>query len=226
MNKKVTLLAIFIIVIAEFIFLGWMKHSYNTTMAEGKVFEVPATINFSGDFYNRNYILVYIPFFQTKLEGDKNLKEGEEIYVSVYTDRDGLMKLDHAQSSEPATGDYFIARVNYIDKGTVNFKFPVDRMYVTKDDLKKYSIVELSEKVQVKEKKGEDSVTKKKNEVTAQIRIKDGHVVIEKILASGASADKVFTTKGKNLKIKYSDGQTTKDIIEGQELSEEITNKG
>ena len=98
-------------------------------------------------------------------------------------------------------------------------------MYVTKDDLKKYSIVELSEKVQVKEKKGEDSVTKKKNEVTAQIRIKDGHVVIEKILASGASADKVFTTKGKNLKIKYSDGQTTKDIIEGQELSEEITNK-
>ena len=159
------------------------------------------------------------------MEGDKNLKEGEEIYVSVYTDRDGLMKLDHAQTSEPATGDYFIARVNYIDKGTVNFKFPVDRMYVTKDDLKKYSIVELSEKVQVKEKKGEDSVTKKKNEVTAQIRIKDGHVVIEKILASGASADKVFTTKGKNLKIKYSDGQTTKDIIEGQELSEEITNK-
>ena len=50
-------------------------------------------------------------------------------------------------------------------------------------------------------------------------------MVIEKILASGASADKVFTTKGKNLKIKYSDGQTTKDIIEGQELSEEITNK-
>lgn len=224
MNKKTTLLAVLVVVIFELIFLGYMRFSYKSTMEEGKVFEVPAMINFSGDFYNRNYILVYIPLFQTKWLGNENLKVGEEIYVSVYKDKDGMMKLDHAESKEPS-GDYFIARASYVGNGLVNFRFPADRMYATKDELKNYSIVELSENVQVKNYKTKEVKSKKKNEVTAQIRIKDGKVTIEKILASGASADKVFVTKGKNLKIKYANGATTKDMVNGEETDEDLVEK-
>lgn len=224
MNKKATLLAVAIIVVAEIIFLGWMRSSYKSTIAEGKVFEVPAVINFSGDFYNRNYILVYIPLFQTKLLGDKNVKEGDEIYVSVYKDKDGFMQLDHAQKNEP-NGDYFIARACHVADGLVNFRFPADRMYATSDEIKKYSIVELSETVQIKEKNKTKTKTRKKNEVTAQLRIKDGRVTIEKLLAGGASADKVFVTKGKNIKIKYSNGHTKVDTFDGEETDEDIINR-
>lgn len=88
-------------------------------------------------------------------------------------------------------GNYIITRVESInDSGdVVRFAFPASRLYMSPEQLKKLSVVELSERVQVKDEKGKKVETRMKNEIYAQIKIKDGRVVISQALVNGSPVE-------------------------------------
>lgn len=116
---------------------------------------------------------------------------------------------------------YIITRVVSASDGLVHFRFPADRMYMLPEQLKKLSVVELSERVQLKDKSGKKTETRMKNDLTALIHIKDGRVVISKVLANGSPVEQTYTTVGKNLSVKYARSGKEKDAYSvGRDMEE------
>lgn len=60
-NKKITLLLLAMAGLIEIIALVWIRGDYRSTMLDGSEYQVPAHIEFKGDFYHRNYLPVTVP---------------------------------------------------------------------------------------------------------------------------------------------------------------------
>lgn len=149
LNKKLSLILLAVAAVVELTSLVWIRGEYRSTMIDGAEYQVPAAIDFKGDFYERNYLPVTVPLTEAPWHGEKAPEKGAEIYLTLTRNADGMMEITGAQDTRPG-GDYLITRVlSYID-GTVHFHFPADRMYMSPEQLAKLSIVELSERVQVK----------------------------------------------------------------------------
>ena len=166
MNRKYSLLLVLITAVFELAFLVWTRADYRSTLLDGEEYEVPAAIEFHGNFYDRKL-------------------------------------------TQPS-GSYIKTRALRIMDGTVYFNFPADRMYMAPEQLKKLSVVELSERVQVPEDNGKTK-TAMKNEITALVRVKDGRAAVSRVLANGGPVEQIFTTVGKNLSVKYATSKDEKD---------------
>lgn len=209
MNRKYSLLLVLITAVFELVFLVWTRADYRSTLLDGEEYQVPAAIEFQGNFYDRNYIAVNIPITETKWEGEREPETGETIYLVISKGQRGTLILDHAQLSQPP-GNYIKTRALHIMGDTVYFNFPADRMYMPPERLKKLSVVELSERVQVSEDNGKTK-TAMKNEITALVRVKDGRAAVSRVLANGGPVEQIFTTVGKNLSVKYATSGDEKD---------------
>lgn len=209
-QKKLALILLLIVFAVEGISLLWMRGDYRATMLDGAEYEVPAAIDFKGDFYGRNYLPVYIPLTEAEWKGNVTPEKGEEIYLSFDKDSRGLLEITGASNVKP-NGMYIITRVTNVNENMVNFDFPAHRFYMSPEELKKLAIVELSERVQVKDESGKKTETRMKNDLTALIHIKDGRVVISKVLANSSPIEQTYTTVGKNLTVTYSRGPKEKD---------------
>ena len=209
MNRKYSLLLVLITAVFELAFLVWTRADYRSTLLDGEEYEVPAAIEFHGNFYDRNYIAVNVPITETKWEGEREPETGETIYLVISKGQRGTLILDHAQHSQPP-GNYIKTRALHIMGDTVYFNFPADRMYMPPERLKKLSVVELSERVQVSEDNGKTK-TAMKNEITVLVRVKDGRAAISRVLANGGPVEQIFTTVGKNLSVKYATSGDEKD---------------
>ena len=152
---------------------------------------------------------VNVPITETKWEGEREPETGETIYLVISKGQRGALILDHAQLTQPS-GNYIKTRALHIMGDTVYFNFPADRMYMPPERLKKLSVVELSERVQVSEDNGKTK-TAMKNEITALVRVKDGRAAISRVLANGGPVEQIFTTVGKNLSVKYATSKDEKD---------------
>ena len=151
-NKRLSLILLAIVVVIEVVTLIFMRGDYRSVMTTGAEYKVPAQIQFKGDFYNKNYLGITIPITEAPWEGSAPAHRGEEIYLKPVVDNDGLMTISGATDKEPG-GNYIITRVESInDSGdVVRFAFPASRLYMSPEQLKKLSVVELSERVQGKD---------------------------------------------------------------------------
>ena len=70
--------------------------------------------------------------------------------------------------------------------------------------------------------KGKKVETRMKNEIYAQIKIKDGRVVISQALVNGSPVDQTFLTVGKRLSVKYASGPKEKDTYSVGGTKEEV----
>lgn len=214
MTKKVSLILLLAAALCEIIFLVWMRGDYRSTLLDGTEYEVPASINFQGRFYERNYLPVSVSISEAPWQGDSGVQTGEDIYLVISRNEKGFLQVDHAQAEKPSGDGYIIVRADNLADGTVYFRFPADRMYMLPDQLKKLSVVELSERVRVKDEHTKESKDKMKNEVTAQIHVKDGHVAIGKVLVNGSPVEQIYTTVGRNLRVKYATSGAEEDVYD------------
>lgn len=210
MNKKISLMVLLVVLAVEIISLVWTRGEYRSTMIDGAEYQVPAQIEFKGDFYHKNYLSVNIPYTEAPWKGSATPEKGEEIYLLLARNEEGLMEITGATDARPG-GDYIITRVSSYLDGKVYFQFPADRMYMSPEQLKKLSVVELSERVQVKNEESKKTETHMKNEMTALIHIKDGRVTIAKVLANNSPIEQTYTTVGKNINVKYATSGKDRD---------------
>ena len=210
LNKKFALLLLAAVAAVEIISLVWIRGDYRNTMLDGAEYQVPANIDFKGDFYHKNYLSLTVPITEAAWKGRAIPEAGEEVYLSLSKREAGFMEITGATGEKPA-GDYIAVRVMSYVGGTVYFKFPADRMYMSPEQLQKLSVVELSERVQVKNEERETTETHMKNEVTALIHVKDGRVAVAKVLANGSPVEQTYTTVGKNMKITYAKSPAERD---------------
>ncbi len=210
LNKKFALLLLAAAALIEIISLVWIRGDYRNTMLDGAEYQVPAVIDFKGDFYHKNYLSVSVPITEAPWKGHGIPEKGEEVYLSLSKNEAGLMEITGAGDTKPG-GDYIAVRVLSCLDGTVHFNFPVDRMYMSPEQLQKLSVVELSERVQVKNEEKETTETHMKNEVTALIHVKDGRVAVAKVLANGSPVEQTYTTVGKNMNITYAKSPGERD---------------
>lgn len=224
LNKKLSLILLAAAAVVELTSLVWIRGEYRSTMIDGAEYQVPAAIDFKGDFYERNYLPVTVPLTEAPWHGEKAPEKGAEIYLTLTRNADGMMEITGAQDTRPS-GDYLITRVmSYID-GMVHFHFPADRMYMSPEQLAKLSIVELSERVQVKNEQKKTTETHRKNELSALIHIKDGRAVIAKVLANGSPVEQTFTTIGKNINVTYAKSAKERDQYSTRINKEEKTQR-
>ena len=209
-TKRISLLVLAAALVIEVIFLVWIRGDYRSTMDEGVEYKVPAQIEFKGDFYHKNYLSLAIPLTEASWEGHGIPEKGEEIYLLVGKNKEGMMEITGATDQKPGR-DYIITRVSSYVDGKVYYPFPADRMYMSKEQLEKLSVVELSERIQVKNEESKKTETHMKNEVTALLHIKDGRVTIAKVLANGSPIEQTYTTVGKNMNIKYANSGKERD---------------
>jgi len=210
LNKKFALLLLAVVALVEIVSLVWIRGDYRNTMLDGAEYQVPANIDFKGDFYHKNYLSLTVPITEAAWKGRGIPEAGEEVYLSLSKREAGFMEITGATGEKPA-GDYIAVRVMSYVGGTVYFKFPADRMYMSPEQLQKLSVVELSERVQVKNEERETTETHMKNEVTALIHVKDGRVAVAKVLANGSPVEQTYTTVGKNMKITYAKSPAERD---------------
>lgn len=210
MSKKFALILLAVVFALEAVTIFWIRGDYRSVMLDGAEYEVPAAIDFKGDFYGRNYLPVYIPLTEAPWKGSVTPDIGEEIYLSFDKNKEGLLEITGASNQKPG-GMYITTRVIAENNGMVQFKFPANRMYMNPEQLKKLAVVELSEKVRVKDEQTKKIETRQKNELTALIHIRDGRVAISKVLASGQPIEQTFTTVGKNLSVRYARSGGEKD---------------
>ena len=210
LNKKFALLLLAVVALVEIVSLVWIRGDYRNTMLDGAEYQVPANIDFKGDFYHKNYLSLTVAITEAAWKGRAIPEAGEEVYLSLSKREAGFMEITGATGEKPA-GDYIAVRVMSYVGGTVYFKFPADRMYMSPEQLQKLSVVELSERVQVKNEERETTETHMKNEVTALIHVKDGRVAVAKVLANGSPVEQTYTTVGKNMKITYAKSPAERD---------------
>lgn len=210
MHKKFSLILLLVVLAVELISLVWTRGEYRSAMIDGAEYQVPAQIEFKGDFYHKNYLSLNIPYTEAPWKGTATPEKGEEIYLLLARNEEGMMEVTGATDARPG-GDYIITRVSSYLDSKVYFTFPADRMYMSPEQLKKLSVVELSERVQVKNEERKTTETHMKNEMTALIHIKDGRVVITKVLANGSPIEQTYTTVGKNMNVQYAKSGKERD---------------
>lgn len=193
---------LFLVLIGEIIYLSIIRGDYRSTLIDGSEYKVPAAVDFNDRFYDHSYLPVHIPLNKAVWKDETEAVYGETAYLLLKKDERGMLVVDHGQASVPA-GDYIAVRVTYVGDSVIYFDFPATRMYMSPSRLKKLSVVELSERVQVKNETSGKAETRMKNEVTALLKVKDGKVAISQVLANGAPIEQTFTTIGKNLSVKY-----------------------
>lgn len=209
-QKKFSLILLVLVLAVEIISLVWIRGDYRSVMEQGKEYQVPAQIDFKGDFYHRNYLALSIPYTEAPWRGTVTPEQGEEVYLALDKDKDGMMTITGASDGKPV-GDYLLVRVSSYLDGNVYFTFPATRMYMSQEQLKKLSVVELSERVQVKNEISKKTETHMKNEVTALLHIQDGRAVVAKVMANGSPIEQTFTTIGKNINVKYAKSPEERD---------------
>lgn len=212
MNKKILWLIFFLIAVAELFLLVWIRGSYRSVEAEGKEFLTPVSVDFSQNFYESNYMTLHIPIQKALWKDANEPVKGEIIYISIRENDKKQLEVIQAQLGKPA-GDYIMARASGMDKDIVHFTFPANRLYMNADELARIPVSELAERIQVKDPDTGRTVSRMKNDVTAQLRIKEGKVVIQNLLVNGNPIQTTFTTVGKNLNIKYANSEKEKDQI-------------
>lgn len=209
-QKKFSLILLLMVLAVEIISLVWMRGDYRSVMQDGTEYQVPAQIDFKGDFYHKNYLSLSIPYTEAPWRGTVTPEKGDEVYLALGKDEEGMMTITGASDGKPA-GDYLLVRVSSYLDGKVYFTFPADRMYMSQEQLKKLSVVELSERIQVKNEISKKTETHMKNEVTALLHIRDGRAVVAKVMANGSPIEQTFTTIGKNINVKYATSPTERD---------------
>lgn len=209
-QKKISIILLVIVLAVEIISLVWIRGDYRSVMIDGAEYQVPAQIDFKGDFYHKNYLSLSIPYTEAEWRGSVTPEQGEEVYLILGRDDDGMMTITGASDRKPNV-DYLLVRVASYMNGKVYFTFPADRMYMSPEQLKKLSVVELSERVQVKNEISKKTETHMKNEVTALLHIRDGRAVIAKVMANGSPIEQTFTTIGKNINVKYAKSPKERD---------------
>ncbi len=212
MNKKIVWIAFFLIAVAELFLLVWIRGSYRTVEAEGKEFLTPVSVDFGENFYESNYMTLHVPIQKALWKEANEPVKGETIYISIRENDKKELEVLQAQLEKPS-GDYIKARAAGMDRDIVHFAFPVNRLYMSADELARVPVSELAERVQVKDPDTGRTVSRMKNDIKAQLRIKDGEVVIQNLLVNGNPIQTTFTTVGKNVNIKYANSEKEKDQI-------------
>ena len=221
MTRRNKIILLLILLALECVLLFWCRNRYMTVLSSGTVYESPASVDFKPDFAERNYLSVYIPVTSAVWVGKNAPEKGKEIYLIPGKNVDGMLFIRRASDVKPS-GEYLTVMAKDYLYGRVSFDFPASRVYMTSGQMKKLSVLELTERVQVKEvtDKEDKTRTQLKNRITAIIRIYDGHAVIERLLCNGAPVELAYTTVGTNTHITYSNGQTDKDVVttEGMDM--------
>lgn len=197
---------------AEICLLVWVRGEYRTVLAEGKTYVTPVTVNFNENFYEKNYIPLHVPVDKTQWNSQAAPAEGEEVYLAVAGGKNQEMQVLRAQL-EPPQGDWILVRAKRLDGDVLHFDFPADRLYMNAADIRKISITELAERVQVKNPDTGRVETRMKNALTAKLRVKDGRVVIEDLLVNGSPATAAYATVGQNADVKYAASGKEKDEV-------------
>lgn len=193
MNKK-WIWALFLLAgLAEVLSLAWIRGEYLTVREEGAEYITPVSVDFSKNFYETHYISLHIPLRKAMWQGDTPPEKGEEVYLAIRSDSDRRLEILHAQMDEPS-GDYIRVRARGMDGDILHFDFPVERLYLPAEDIRRISVSELAERMQVRDPDTGKVVTRLKNEITARLRIRGGQLVIEDLLVNGSPVQAAFTT--------------------------------
>ena len=78
LNKKLSLILLAAAAVVELTSLVWIRGEYRSTMIDGAEYQVPAVIDFKGDFYERNYLSVTVPFTEAPWHGEKHRRRGRK----------------------------------------------------------------------------------------------------------------------------------------------------
>ena len=197
---------------AEVFLLVWVRGAYRTVEAEGAEYTAPASVQFTADFYDKNYISIHVPIDKAQWTGTVAPAEGEEVYLAVSGGKDKALQVLRAQSALP-DGPYLLVRAKRLDGDVLYFDFPADRLYMDAEALRKIPVTELSERVQVKDPDTGRVETRMKNALTASLRVKDGRAVITDLLVNGSPVSAAFTTVGKIADVKYAASGKEKDTV-------------
>ena len=101
LNKKLSLILLAAAAVVELTSLVWIRGEYRSTMIDGAEYQVPAAIDFKGNFYERNYLPVTVPLTEAPWHGEKAPEKGEEIYLALTRNADGMMEITGAQDTRP-----------------------------------------------------------------------------------------------------------------------------
>lgn len=213
MNKRIALI-LSVTALLQFLFLFWMRWDFHLAADKGVSYDVPISVDFSSNFYEKNYISLNVPVTKAQWQGANPPARGETMYIAVGKDAEGIMYVKWAQL-QPPSGDYITVRAEGYEGGVVYFHFPMDRLYMTADDLQKIPVSELAERVRVKNPETGRIETRPKNTITGRFRLYEGRAVFTDILVNGVSVHDAFTTVGVNKQVTYAVSGKTRDMING-----------
>lgn len=201
--KRTWLWILFLLAAAAQIFLlVWVRGEYRTVQAEGLEYTVPVNVNFTTDFYQRNYLSLYVPIDKAQWVSPTAPAVGEEVYVAISNGKNNEIQVLRAQIDQPE-GDYILVRAKGLDGDVLHFDFPVSRLYLDGAQLRRVSVTELSERVRVENPDTHQIETRMKNSLVAILRIKDGRVVIDNLLVNGSPVTLSYTTVGTKADVKF-----------------------
>ena len=100
-RKNFALILLALVFVIEAAALFWIRSDFRSVMLDGAEYQVPAAIDFRGDFYGRNYLPLYIPLTEAPWKGSVTPEKGEEIYLSFDKNSEGLLEITGASNVKP-----------------------------------------------------------------------------------------------------------------------------
>jgi hypothetical protein len=103
------------------------------------------------------------------------LESAQPVFVSLGEDDEGFAELIGVSANRPASGDYVMATVTYVDRseGTVMVDLPIDRYYMDED------LAPEAERVY------REQSTRAERDAYVVVRVREGHAVIEELYIEG-----------------------------------------
>ncbi|MEO5776486.1 MAG: GDYXXLXY domain-containing protein [Flavobacterium sp.] len=200
MKNKSTYLILFIVVVIAQLFVPFqMISSQEDTLSTGKMLKFKTAPIDPYDAFRGKYI--YLRFKDNKIVADaktKKLNYNDEIFV-MFKDSAGFALVQSVSLTEPTTtSDYVKAKVNYVDNNVFVHKLNFDRdesdVFVHIDyPFERYYMNEY--KAQKAEQAYIENNKNIKNNVYAEVAIKNGVGVVKDVILDGISIKKYVNKK-------------------------------
>lgn len=181
MKTKFILIGLFLLVtIGQLLVPANIIWSHENTLTNGKVFLFRTQPIDPSDPFRGKYVTLNFQDDKCEIDTNNNYNYKEEIYVTISVDTNGFAKPIDVSKEKPSDGDYLKALSrSYYQSNEIRINYPFNRFYMNEEKAKPAELAYF------------ESNRDTAQTTYAQVRIKDGHAVLENVFIDGVELKKI-----------------------------------
>ena len=180
MRSKLLYIGLFVAIMAiQLLVPSTIIWSHENTLATGKIYRFETEPIDPSDPFRGKYVTLRYKHDRVTIENGESTDFNTDVYVTLAKNEDGFAIPKLVSNTEPTTGDFIKVKKGYYSSNSLSIDYPFNRFYMNEYKAKEAVLAYFD---------GTRDTTKK---TYAQVRIKNGHSVLENVFIDGIELKKI-----------------------------------